>query len=230
MTRKTKIIAGSLLLLASAAFGAFALLRLTNMGVLITPLGQTDPSGIGMLCKGRWKVWNLWPSPVSLAIDKKTCACVSSDTGNGPLLFARSRTISMTVSAINKSGNFEEKALLALARGKTKADSVLTIRGTHFAGIYVWPDAIKVPSAAPDRHCELVKLRFHRDISFEDISVKTAGNSDVRLQWASKQPVPVEDGTYAQTTLKVTVNPNTNYQDHLVFAVKGKPVKTVRIF
>ena len=114
MVYRTRVILA--FLAASIVFCAAATLRVQSMGVLIWPLGQADPSGIGLSYRGMWKVWNLWPTAVDLNIAKQSCACICSDTGNAPLPFARSRTMSLTVSALNKGQNFQEKALLTLAR------------------------------------------------------------------------------------------------------------------
>jgi hypothetical protein len=227
MAYRTRVIL--VFLATSIVFCAAATLRIAGMGVLIWPLGQADPSGIGLSYRGMWKVWNLWPTPVDVKIAKQTCACISSDTGNGPLPFARSRTISVTVSALNKGRNFQEKALLTLTRGKAKINRLLTVNGSRFAGLAAWPDAIKVPTPMSRPYSELVKLRFHRSIPFSDISVKTAENANLNLNWVS-QPFLSEDSVYAQATLEVTVGPNKKLPDQLVFSIKGKPVRKIKIF
>jgi len=89
-------------------------LRLTNFGVIVLAFKTNDPSGISILYQKKWKVCNLWFSPLGLDIVGKTCACISSDVGDGSVPFGRIRTVFLTVSAVGKTKDFEERAVLQI--------------------------------------------------------------------------------------------------------------------
>ena len=199
------------------------------VGTVIISFEQTDPTGIGMAYQRQWRVWNLWFTPVSMDIVKKTCSCISANIETNTVPFGSSRTVSLVVSAINKSQDFDEKAVLEIARGRSKMTKVLNVRGKRFAGFFAWPDAICIPKSAKNPYSELVKVKYDSAIPLEDINVQTIEQSNVQTEWLS-EPNTVDDGTYAEATLKITINSEREYEDYLTFSVRGTVVKTVKIF
>jgi hypothetical protein len=135
----------------------------------------------------------------------------------------------VVASAVGKGHVFEERAVLQVMRARRKRQRVIRIGGRGFVGINAWPDAVNVPKDAKEPYSEVIRVRFHRDFAFQEIDIHVTDESVLQTQWLS-EPELVEDGSYAEVNLKLTVIPRQEVEEYMCLLVRGIPVKKLRVF